>query len=79
MFCDHSQFAHVTKQRDKMCFWSTVGTPMTPGQALPDTRMFAICLLPFCYLFATCLLSVCYLFAICLLPVCYRYLQQCKD
>ncbi|EBY7672401.1 hypothetical protein DR31_26515 [Salmonella enterica subsp. enterica] len=63
MFCDHSQFAHVTKQRDKMCFWSTAGTPMTPGQALPDTRMFAICLLPFCYLFATCLLSVCYLFA----------------
>ncbi len=48
---------------DKMCFWSTAGTPMTPGQALPDTRMFAICLLPFCYLFATCLLSVCYLFA----------------
>ncbi|ATX38075.1 hypothetical protein CUC42_24480 (plasmid) [Escherichia coli] len=46
MFCDHSQFAHVTKQRDKMCFWSTAGTPMTPGQALPDTRMFAICLLP---------------------------------
>ncbi|WP_213053494.1 hypothetical protein, partial [Escherichia coli] len=52
---------------------STVGTPMTPGQALPDTRMFAICLLPFCYLFATCLLSVCYLFAICLLPVCYLF------
>ncbi|EDH9829001.1 hypothetical protein CC585_21975 [Salmonella enterica subsp. enterica serovar Limete] len=53
MFCDHSQFVHVTKQRDKMCFWSTACTLMTPGQAPSDTRMFAICLLPFCYLFAT--------------------------
>lgn len=29
--------AGVTKQRDKMCFWSTAGTPETHGQALPDT------------------------------------------
>ena len=29
--------AGVTKQRDKMCFWSTAGTPDPPGQASPDT------------------------------------------
>ncbi|ECP0090968.1 hypothetical protein FX452_23080 [Salmonella enterica] len=87
MFCAHSHAGLFTKQRDKMCFWSTAGTPMTPGPAPPDTRIFALFLLPFCYrfatcllsvchLFATCLLSVCYLFATCLLSVCYRYPQQ---
>lgn len=50
--------AGATKQRDKMCLWSTAGTPMTPGQAPPDTRMFAICLLLVCYLFAICLLPL---------------------
>lgn len=30
--------AGATKQRDKMCFWSTAGTPNPPGQAPPDTR-----------------------------------------
>ena len=69
MFCAHSYAGLFTKQRDNMCFWSTAGTPMTPGQVPPET----VCLLSFCYLFATCLLSVCYLFAICLLSVCYRY------
>ncbi|EFH9482177.1 hypothetical protein GA328_22395 [Escherichia coli] len=69
MFCAHSYAGLFTKQRDNMCFWSTAGTPMTPGQVPPET----VCLLSFCYLFATCLLSVCYLFATCLLSVCYRY------
>ena len=69
MFCAHSYAGLFTKQRDNMCFWSTAGTPMTPGQVPPET----VCLLSFCYLFATCLLSVCYLFATCLLLVCYRY------
>ncbi|MED8576921.1 hypothetical protein Q5581_24565, partial [Escherichia coli] len=46
----------ATRQRDKMYFWSTAGTPMTPGQVPPDT----VCLLSFCYLFATFLLSDCY-------------------
>ncbi len=69
MFCAHRHAGLFTKQRDKMCFWSTAGTPMTPGPAPPDTRMFALFLLPFCYRFATCLLSVCYLFAICLLSL----------
>ena len=65
MFCAHSHAGLFTKQRDKMCFWSTAGTPMTPGQVPPDT----VCLLSFCYLFAICLLLVCYLFATCLLPL----------
>lgn len=59
MFCAHSYAGLFTKQRDNMCFWSTAGTPMTPGQVPPET----VCLLSVCYLFATCLLSVCYLFA----------------
>lgn len=57
MFCVHSHAGLFTKQRDKMCFWSTAGTPMTLGQAPLDTRMFAICLLLVCYLFATATLS----------------------
>ena len=69
MFCAHSYAGLFTKQRDNMCFWSTAGTPMTPGQVPPET----VCLLSFCYLFAICLLLVCYLFATCLLLVCYRY------
>ncbi|MDY8920003.1 hypothetical protein UZI68_22835, partial [Escherichia coli] len=66
-------------QRDKMYFWSTAGTPMTPGQVPPDT----VCLLLFCYFFAIfllfqgplslsvalLLLSFCYFFAIGLLPL----------
>lgn len=59
MFCAHSYAGLFTKQRDNMCFWSTAGTPMTPGQVPPET----VCLLSFCYLFAICLLPVCYLFA----------------
>jgi len=27
MFCGHRRCAGFTKQRDKMCFWSTAGTP----------------------------------------------------
>ena len=80
MFCAHSYAGLFTKQRDNMCFWSTAGTPMTPGQVPPETvcllsfcYLFAIFLLPVCYLFAICLLSVCYLFAICLLLVCYLF------
>lgn len=69
MFCAHSYAGLFTKQRDNMCFWSTAGTPMTPGQVPPET----VCLLSFCYLFAIFLLLVCYLFATCLLLVCYRY------
>ena len=69
MFCAHSYAGLFTKQRDNMCFWSTAGTPMTPGQVPPET----VCLLSFCYLFAIFLLPVCYLFAIFLLLVCYRY------
>lgn len=69
MFCAHSYAGLFTKQRDNMCFWSTAGTPMTPGQVPPET----VCLLSVCYLFAIFLLPVCYLFAICLLLVCYRY------
>ncbi|WP_215415365.1 hypothetical protein, partial [Escherichia coli] len=60
-------------------FWSTAGTPMTPGQVPPDT----VCLLLFCYFFAIfllfqgplslsvalLLLSFCYFFAIGLLPL----------
>ena len=65
MFCAHSYAGLFTKQRDNMCFWSTAGTPMTPGQVPPET----VCLLSFCYLFAICLLLVCYLFATCLLPL----------
>ena len=80
MFCAHSHAGLFTKQRDKMCFWSTAGTPMTPGPAPPDTHMFALFCCPFaidlppvCYLFAICLLPVCHLFAICLPPVCYLF------
>ncbi len=69
MFCAHSYAGLFTKQRDNMCFWSTAGTPMTPGQVPPET----VCLLSFCYLFAICLLPVCYLFATCLLSVCYLF------
>ncbi|EBD9585697.1 hypothetical protein DBR97_24140 [Salmonella enterica] len=39
MFCHYRHFAPATKQRDKMCFWSTAGTPNLPGQAPPDTRL----------------------------------------
>lgn len=52
MFCAHSHAGLFTKQRDKMCFWSTAGTPNLLGQALPDTRRLATFLLSFCYLFA---------------------------
>lgn len=37
MFCHYRRFAPMTKRRDKMCLWSTAGTPKPPGQALPDT------------------------------------------
>lgn len=38
MFCHYRRSAPATKQRDKMCLWSTAGTPNPPGQAPPDTR-----------------------------------------
>ncbi|RTN64498.1 hypothetical protein [Enterobacter hormaechei] len=46
----------ATQQRDKMCFWSTAGTPNLLGQALPETRRLATFLLFFCYFFASFLL-----------------------
>ncbi|MCY6942969.1 hypothetical protein OYB09_24355, partial [Escherichia coli] len=61
----------ATRQRDKMYFWSTAGTPMTPGQVPPDT----VCLLFFCYLFAISGAFEpfgCSPFAIFLLLFCYR-------
>lgn len=39
MFCHYRRSAPATKQRDKMCLWSTAGTPNPPGQAPPDTRL----------------------------------------
>ena len=39
MFCGHRRSADATKRRNKMCLWSTAGTPELPGQAPPDTRM----------------------------------------
>ncbi len=53
MFCHYRRSALATELRDKMCFWSTAGTPETHGQAPPDTRELATLLLPFCYPFAT--------------------------
>ncbi len=44
-------------KRDKMCFWSTAGTPNLLGPALPDTLRLATFLLFFCYFFAIHLLS----------------------
>jgi len=32
----------ATKQWDKMCFWSTAGTPNPPGQAPPDTLLLFV-------------------------------------
>jgi len=37
MFCGHRRSAGATKRRDKMCLWSTAGTPNSPSQASPDT------------------------------------------
>jgi len=37
MFCHYRRSAPATKRRDKMCLWSTAGTPNPPGQASPDT------------------------------------------
>jgi len=34
--------AGATKQPDKMCFWSTAGTPEPPGQAPPDTLFLLV-------------------------------------
>jgi len=77
MFCHYRRCAPMTKQRDKMCFWSTAGTPETPDQAPPDTRLLATLLLPFCYPFATTeafRAAGCYLFATLLLSDCYPFL-----
>ena len=62
MFCAHSYAALFTKQRDKMCFWSTAHTPKRYGHALPDTlsnqwlqsvpNLFRKCLQPVPNLFA---------------------------
>lgn len=49
MFCHYRRSAPVTKQRDKMCFWSTAGTPNLLGQALPETLRLATFLLSDCY------------------------------
>lgn len=42
MFCGHCRCAGATKRRDKMCFWSTAGTPNPPGQATPDTLLLLV-------------------------------------
>jgi hypothetical protein len=42
MFCHYRRSAPATKQRDKMCFWSTAGTPNPPGQATPDTLLLLV-------------------------------------
>lgn len=42
MFCGHRRCAGATKRRDKMCFWSTAGTPEPPGQAPPDTLEYSL-------------------------------------
>jgi hypothetical protein len=42
MFCGHRRCAGATKQRDKMCLWSTARTPEPPGQATPDTLLLLV-------------------------------------
>ena len=54
MFCVHRQFVSATKQRDKMCFWSTAHTPKRYDHALPDT-LSNQCLQSVPNLFAQCL------------------------
>lgn len=39
--------AGATKRRDKMCFWSTAGTPEPPSQATPDTLLLLVKSYPF--------------------------------
>jgi hypothetical protein len=78
MFCHYRRSAPATKQRDKMCFWSTARTPKRYDQASPDTfsdkclssvfNLFATCLLGVCNVFAMCPESVCSVFIACLLP-----------
>jgi len=72
MFCHYRRSAPATKPRDKMCLWSTAGTPNPPGQAPPDTREIATLLLSICYHIGPmdCRLPPsCYSFAIELLPL----------
>jgi len=38
MFCHYRHAVSATKRQDKMCLWSTAGTPKHSGQASPDTR-----------------------------------------
>ncbi|EBC6504862.1 TPA: hypothetical protein G7139_004481 [Salmonella enterica subsp. enterica serovar Typhi] len=68
MFCVHRQFVSATKQRDKMCFWSTAHTPKRYDHALPDT-LSNQCLQSVPNLFRKCLQSVPNLFRKCLQPV----------
>ncbi|EEC0716538.1 hypothetical protein AC429_004873 [Salmonella enterica subsp. enterica] len=68
MFCHYRRSALATKQRDKMCFWSTALTPQHYDQAPPDTFIDK-CLPSVFNLFAKCLLSVCNVSRICLLSV----------
>ena len=78
MFCAHSYAGLFAKQRDNMCFWSTAGTPMTPGQVPPET----VCLLSFCYHFAISRVFWsfgCYPFATFLLSQCYLSLLAIND
>jgi len=39
MFCHYRRSAPAAKQRDKMCLWSTAGTPNPLGLVPPDTRL----------------------------------------
>lgn len=41
-FVTTASCAGATKQPDKMCFWSTAGTPEPPGQAPPDTLFLLV-------------------------------------
>ncbi|ECJ3718577.1 hypothetical protein NY57_22845 [Salmonella enterica subsp. enterica] len=68
MFCAHSYAGLFTKQRDKMCFWSTAHTPKRYDHALPDT-LSNQCLQSVSNLFRKCLQSVPNLFRKCLQPV----------
>jgi len=50
MFCGHRRSAGATKRQDKMCLWSTAGTPEPPGQAPPDTLEYSLHRPPLRYL-----------------------------
>jgi len=58
MFCVHRHTGLFTKQREKMCLWSTARTPKRYDQAPPDTFSDE-CLQSVFNLLAMCPASVC--------------------